>query len=64
MRLKILSDDEIQAVYGNPRFTEEERSEYFATSVAERAALAQLRAVSAKTGSRCQRVEEPDGIGY
>ena len=28
-RLRILGDDEIQALYGRPRFTDDERLEYF-----------------------------------
>ena len=31
-RLRILRDDEIDALYGRPRFTPEEREEYFALS--------------------------------
>jgi len=29
-RIKILGDDEIDAIYGLPRFTSEERMQYFA----------------------------------
>jgi hypothetical protein len=36
MRLKILSDDEIDALYGRPRFTQEERVEYFTLSAQEK----------------------------
>jgi hypothetical protein len=39
MRLKILSDDEIDALYGRPRFTQEERDEYFALSAQDKTAL-------------------------
>jgi TnpA family transposase len=49
MRLKILSDDEIEALYGRPRFTQEERAEYFSLGDSEKAALEPLRFVSAKT---------------
>jgi len=31
-RLKILGDDEIEAIYGIPHFTHEERIEYFSLS--------------------------------
>ena len=48
MRLRILSDSEIDALYGRPRFTQEERGEYFSLSLAEKSALEQLRFVSAK----------------
>ena len=41
-RLIILSRDEIEALYGRPRFTHDERTEYFSLSSAEKAALAQL----------------------
>ena len=36
MRLRILSDDEMDALYGRPRFTQEERNEYFTLSAQER----------------------------
>jgi hypothetical protein len=48
MRLRILSDDEIEALYVRPRFTHEERNEYFALSPTERTATEQLRFVNAK----------------
>jgi integrase len=41
-RLIILSSAEIDALYGRPRFTQEERTEYFALSDSKRAALSQL----------------------
>jgi hypothetical protein len=40
-RLRILGDDEIQALYGRPHFTDDERLEYFALSATERATLEQ-----------------------
>jgi TnpA family transposase len=49
MRLKILNDDEVEALYGRPRFTQEERNEYFSLGDSEKAALEPLRFVSAKT---------------
>jgi len=48
MRLKILSDDEIDALYGRPRFTQEERVEYFTLSAQEKVALAQLHSLKSK----------------
>jgi hypothetical protein len=42
MRLKILNDDEIDALYGRLRFTQEERTEYFTLSSPEKEALGQL----------------------
>jgi TnpA family transposase len=41
-RLKILEDDEIEAVYSLPVFDDEDRAFYFALSPAERAILSQL----------------------
>jgi TnpA family transposase len=41
-RLRILRDDEIHALYGRPRFTDDERLEYFALSPTEKATLEQL----------------------
>ena len=41
-RLRILRDDEIQALYERPRFTDDERLEYFALSPTEKATLEQL----------------------
>jgi len=42
MRLRILSDDEIVALYGLPRFTQEERDEYFTLSDVEKATMERL----------------------
>ena len=47
-RLIILSRDEIEALYGHPRFTQEERGEYFSLAPREKAALEQLRVINAK----------------
>jgi hypothetical protein len=41
-RLRILEDEEIDALYGRPRFTPEERQEYFAFSPPEHAAIEQF----------------------
>jgi hypothetical protein len=48
MRLRILSDSEIDTLYGRPRFTQEERVEYFSLAPAEKSALEQLRFINAK----------------
>jgi len=47
-RLRILRDDEIDALYGRPRFTPEEREEYFTLSSAEAAALEQFHSVKSR----------------
>src|SRR5512142_100118 len=47
-RLRILRDDEIDALYGRPRFTPEEREEYFALSSAETAALEQSHSLKSR----------------
>ena len=47
-RLRILRDDEIDALYGRPRFTPEEREEYFAISPAEAAALEQFHSIKSR----------------
>jgi Domain of unknown function (DUF4158) len=38
-RLRILGNDEIEALYGRPHFTDDERREYFALSATEKAIL-------------------------
>jgi hypothetical protein len=47
-RLRILGDDEIQALYGRPHFTDDERLEYFALSSTEKAALEQLHSIKSR----------------
>ena len=47
-RLRILGDDEIEAIYGRPRFTHEERIEYFSLSRPEKVLLLQLRSVKSQ----------------
>ena len=47
-RLRILGDDEIQAIYGRPHFTDDERLEYFAISPMERATLEQLHSIKSR----------------
>jgi len=47
-RLTILGADEIEALYGLPRFTPEERQEYFALSPADLAALAPLQSLPSR----------------
>ena len=45
---KILGDDEIDAIYGLPRFTSEERMQYFALSSSEKSAIEQLHTIRSK----------------
>ena len=47
-RLRILDDDEIQALYRRPHFTDDERLEYFALSPTEKAALEQLHSIKSR----------------
>ena len=47
-RLRILGDDEIDTLYGRPRFTHEERIQYFALSPTEEAALVPLHSVKSQ----------------
>jgi len=47
-RLRILVDDEIEDLYGRPRFTHEERVEYFALSPTENVALEQLHSIKSR----------------
>jgi len=47
-RLIILSSAEIDALYGRPRFTQEERAEYFALSDSEKTALGQLHSFKSR----------------
>src|SRR6266446_973703 len=47
-RLKILTADEIDALYGRPTFTPDERMYYFALSQPEQEALQEFRAVKAQ----------------
>src|SRR6266849_6718616 len=47
-RLRILGDDEIEALYGKPHFTDDERLEYFALSPMEKATLEQLHSVKSR----------------
>jgi hypothetical protein len=47
-RLRILGDDEIEAIYGKPRFTPEERIQYFSLSQAEKELLTELRSVKSQ----------------
>ena len=47
-RLRILSLDEIEAIYGRPRFTDEDRTQYFCLSHPERDLLALLRSVKSQ----------------
>ena len=47
-RLRILGDDEIQALYRRPHFTDDERLECFALSPTEKAALEQLHSIKSR----------------
>jgi hypothetical protein len=47
-RLRILGEEEIDALYGRPRFTPDERQEYFAFAPQELTALEQFRSHSAR----------------
>ena len=47
-RLIVLEGDEVEALYGRPRFTHEERVEYFALSPKEKAALDQLHSLKSR----------------
>src|SRR5262245_51682607 len=47
-RLRILGDDEIQALYGRPHLTEYERLEYFALSPTQKASLEQLHSIKSR----------------
>jgi Domain of unknown function (DUF4158) len=48
VRLKILGDDEIEALYGRPHFADDERLEYFALAPTEKAALEQLHSIKSR----------------
>ncbi len=47
-RLKILSQDEIKEMYGLPRFSDEERDQYFALSATEQAVLDGFKTAKSK----------------
>jgi len=47
-RLVILTQEEADALYGRPRFTQEERDEYFTLSGEEQAALGQLHSLKSR----------------
>src|SRR6266436_8245357 len=47
-RLRILGEDEIEALYGLPRFSDEERPEYFSLSPTEKRALDQLHSIKSR----------------
>lgn len=44
-RIRILGDDEIEAIYGQPRFAQEERAQYFILYPLEKEVLAELRSI-------------------
>ena len=47
-RLRILGAEEIDALYGRPRFTPEERQEYFTLSPPEKAALEPFHSLTSR----------------
>ena len=47
-RLRILSEDEIDALYGLPRLSDEERPEYFSLAPTEKSALDQLHSIKSR----------------
>jgi len=47
-RLRILEDEEIEVLYGIPRFTPEERLQYFTLSLREKAALEQIPTIKTR----------------
>ena len=47
-RLRILGEDEIEALYGLPHFSDEERLEYFSLSPTEKRALDQLHSIQSR----------------
>jgi hypothetical protein len=47
-RLRILSEDERESLYGRPQFTHEERSQYFSLSPREQALLEQLHSLTSR----------------
>ena len=47
-RLGILGDDELDAIYGRPHFTHEERQNYFSLSLPEKELLCTLRSVKSQ----------------
>ena len=53
-RLKILSNDEIKALYGRPVFTDEERARYFSLSPEEKAALEEFHSLKSRICFRLQ----------
>ena len=48
-RLAILGSAEIEAIYGRPCFTQEERDEYFGLSAQEKEALGQFHSLKSRT---------------
>src|SRR5436305_1736793 len=47
-RLIVVEGDEVEALYGRPRFTHEERGQYFALSPNEKAVLDRLHSVKSR----------------
>ncbi len=47
-RLRILGEDEVKDLYERPRFTHEDRIQYFSLSPSEKAALDQLHSIKSR----------------
>ena len=47
-RLRILGEDEVEALYRRPRFTHEERVQYFSLSSTEKVAFEQLHSIQSR----------------
>ncbi len=47
-RLRILGEEEIDALYGFPHFTDEERLEYFSLAPPEKAVLEQFHSIKSR----------------
>src|SRR5260221_1117935 len=53
-RLRILDEDELEALYGQPRFTPEERAHYFSFSSAEHEKLQEFRSIKSQAAFMLQ----------
>ena len=58
MRLTILNEEEIDALYGRPRFTQEARTEYFTLSAREKTALGQFHSLKSRLAISAQPPEK------
>src|SRR5260370_18331116 len=48
MRVTILNEEDLEALYGRPRFTQEVRAEYFTLSASEKTALEQFHSFKSR----------------